>query len=206
MVVPARSVARPGVGRRRRTVAMKTRAGPGGPSLPIPETKSRLVARDFGRLSGMVQTRVTLGGVKPRGLLAERPCPDIVWGGNSTAAPRKKCYPGSEPFEPGRLSPQDDVFSGRNRPSWRAISRVPADPGREEANLGNKLLDRNTQYDNDLRRKPPKKIAGILDRGEEKDRIGVQGVGDLGILETVMHSLALARRRCPPSRPDPHRR
>jgi hypothetical protein len=51
---------------------------------------------------GMVQTRVTLGGVKPRGLLAERPCPDIVWGGNSTAAPRKKCYPGSEPFEPGQ--------------------------------------------------------------------------------------------------------
>src|SRR5262249_35609098 len=44
----------------------------------------------------------TLGGVKPPSLSAERPCPDIVWGGNSTAAPRKKSYPGSEPFEPGR--------------------------------------------------------------------------------------------------------
>jgi hypothetical protein len=71
---------------------------------------------DDSRLSppGMVQTRVTLGGVKPRGLLAERPCPDIVWGGNSTAAPRKKCYPGSEPFEPG--PPPEGRGYGTRRP------------------------------------------------------------------------------------------
>jgi len=46
-----------------------------------------------GRVFGLVQTRVTLGDVKATRLSAGRTCPGITCGGNSPAAPRRKCYP-----------------------------------------------------------------------------------------------------------------
>src|SRR5262249_36634990 len=73
----------------------------------------------------MVQARVTLGGVKPPSLLAERPCPDIAWGGNSTAAPRKKSYPGPEPFDPGRERPRRSVDDGATARRSGASAKAP---------------------------------------------------------------------------------
>jgi serine/threonine protein kinase len=55
-------------------------------------------------LSGLVQTRVTLGGVKRWATLAGRSCSAIIYGRNNAAVHRKKCYPGSERLEPGPLS------------------------------------------------------------------------------------------------------
>jgi serine/threonine protein kinase len=51
---------------------------------------------------GLVQTRVTLGGVKRWATLAGRSCSAIIYGRNNAAVHRKKCYPGSERLEPGR--------------------------------------------------------------------------------------------------------
>jgi hypothetical protein len=50
---------------------------------------------------GLVQTRVTLGGVKRWATLAGRSCSAIIYGRNNAAVHRKKCYPGSERLEPG---------------------------------------------------------------------------------------------------------
>src|SRR5262245_17532325 len=50
---------------------------------------------------GLVQMRVTLGGVKPGASLATRPCLVTIYGRNNAAVHREKCYPGSERLEPG---------------------------------------------------------------------------------------------------------
>jgi hypothetical protein len=50
---------------------------------------------------GLVQTRVTLGGVKPWAAWAVKSCSANTYGRNNAAIHREKCYPGSERAEPG---------------------------------------------------------------------------------------------------------
>jgi hypothetical protein len=64
-------------------------------------------------LLGMVQTGVTLWRRSGLGCIGGRPSADAVCGQDGTAMSCGKCYPGSGPFEPGRLllehKPTDEV-------------------------------------------------------------------------------------------------
>src|SRR5262249_51143782 len=54
------------------------------------------------RKFGLVQTWVTLGGVKPWATSAAKSFSAIAYGQTNPAIDREKCYPGSERLEPGR--------------------------------------------------------------------------------------------------------
>src|SRR5262249_23319011 len=71
--------------------------------------------------TGLVQMRVTLGGVKPGASLATRPCLVTIYGRNNAAVHREKCYPGSERLEPG---PKTGRIS-RLKPRRRSVLRIP---------------------------------------------------------------------------------
>jgi hypothetical protein len=81
---------------------------------------------------GLVQTRVTLGGVKRWATLAGRSCSAIIYGRNNAAVHRKKCYPGSERLEPGHKLAMVQRLGGDRAATKRLIDlwkRLDGGPG-----------------------------------------------------------------------------